>query len=107
MRKIYKLNIHNKLINLDNTIHSILNYKLMGPASNLRLPKEKKEAKQQVQQKLSKKSVEANEKWTFLYILFNFQIIFNSDGILFNNLTPINQRTWTNTLKPRKFWEDP
>ena len=53
--------IHYELSASGNIIHSIVNYKLMRPVSNLRLPKEL-EKRQFQEKKLSEKSVEGIKK---------------------------------------------
>ena len=52
--------IRYKLTASGNINHSVLNYKLMRPVSNLLLPKEHKQEKQQIQK--SEKSVEGIKK---------------------------------------------
>ena len=52
--KMYIINfktIRYKLSASGNIIHSVFNYKFMRPVSNLRLPKEQKIEKQQIQEK--------------------------------------------------------
>ena len=52
-----------KMTALDNIINSILSYKLRRLVSNLRLPKEQKQAKTATsRKKLSEKSIECNKK---------------------------------------------
>ena len=51
------LTIHYKLKVLGNIIHSIFNYKLKPPVSNLRLPKEQKTRRHQTQEKIWAKKV--------------------------------------------------
>ena len=58
------MTIRNKLITSDNIDHLILNYNIEKPVSFLRLPNIKKQ-KQQIQKKLSEKSVGAIEKELF------------------------------------------
>ena len=58
--------IRYKLSALGNIIHSIFNYKLMRPVSNLRLPKEqKKQEKQQIQMKIEPEKCRRPSKVNF------------------------------------------
>ena len=57
--------IRNKLTPSGNITHAFLYYKLMGPASILRLLIEQKKANTAISKKVSEKSVEAIEKTTF------------------------------------------
>ena len=67
--KMYIINFKTKgyeLTSSGNIINSILNYKLKRLVSNLRLPKEQKQAKTAISRKeLREKSVEGIKKWIF------------------------------------------
>ena len=96
------ISIRNKLTALGDPFHSILNYNLMGPVSFLRLPKELKKQKQQIQKKNERKVSKPLKNEIFCKFLIPSINFLNSNGILlFNNLTPINQLILTDTLKPR------
>ena len=83
--------IRYKLTASGNIIHSILNYKPMRPVSYLRLPSEQK---QQIQKKLSEKSVEGIKKWSAMG--------FPS----FINIISKNQQIWLNTSEAQNLREN-
>ena len=96
--KMYIINFktnHFKQTASSNIVHSVLNYKLMRPVSKIQLPKEQKQAKQQIhEKKLTEKCAEG-------------KLIIKSNGIqFFINITSKNQQIWTNALEPRNFWEN-
>ena len=68
----FKTNCY-KLTASGNVIHSILNYKLLRPAGNLRLPKNKNRQNSKLKKKFSGKSVEDIKNRTF----YNYFSIFN------------------------------
>ena len=80
----------NKLIFSDNIFHSILNYKLMGPMSILRQPKEKRSKKIKIK-KLNEISIEALKNELIKKNFFYFQIIVsqqcNFDKQFYSNIS--------------------
>ena len=67
------ITIHYKPSALGNIIHSILNYKLLRPVSNLLLPKEHKQAKRANSRKKKRKVSKAlkNELFTIYFSIIS------------------------------------